>query len=68
MFQVNGLLRGVVERVEPPRGWLECGSWLRAWRRAVGLGGGRQELRPCGPRFAPSMALNAPAQPHRPAP
>ena len=35
--------------------------------RAVGLGGGRQKLHPCGPRFAPSLALNAPAQPHRPA-
>ena len=33
----------------------------------MGLVGGRQKLHPCGPRFAPSMALNAPAQPHYPA-
>ena len=29
---------------------------------------GDGKSRSCGPRFAPSMALNAPAQPHRPPP
>ncbi|NIJ68670.1 hypothetical protein FHY09_001097 [Xanthomonas sp. 60] len=53
------------ERVGPS--WCALLLLERGVGRAMGLGGGRQELRPCGPHFAPSLALNAPAQPHRPA-
>ena len=60
------LSRSDCERVRPPRGWLlfeAAGGWAGRWGWA-----GDGKSRSCGPRFAPSMALNAPAHPHRPAP
>ena len=46
---------------------LVAGELMVGWGRAMRVGGGRAQVHPCSACFAPSMALNTPAHPHRPA-
>src|SRR5690606_37418832 len=62
-FFVGGWLAVGWRRTAEPLVVGSWGAWGGRGRRACG---GRQEPHPCGPCFAPSMALNTPARPSPP--